>query len=369
MTVEDKSKKIIQPIQYARGIAALLVVLFHNEFTVHKYFGSYPTNGFFTGGHSGVEFFFILSGFIIYRSHWSDFSRPEQIVPFLLKRAIRVFPVFWLIVIPMGLMMLADTSLGADRQLDVPKFVMDLLLIPRDGTLVLNPAWTLQHEMIFYLVFGAFILNFRFGLVVFSAWQLTCLAALLFGLVPQNYLLLSNKFVGFFNFGFALGMIIAVLDNRLVLSDYRIAISSAFYMAIGLLLGMFYLEATRHEFAYPAVSTLVYFALYATVLLYLVAIPIRMPNVLASVLGALGNASYAMYVSHLLVASIVVKAVFALRLAPVMSALAVYVLTVLAAVASSLLIYRFFEEPVLAFLRRQLLDRRDAPPLAKARTD
>lgn len=61
-------KRTFVALQAGRGFAALIVLLFHNAliFASDKYWNNEFYNGIFGFGHSGVEFFFVLSGFIIY---------------------------------------------------------------------------------------------------------------------------------------------------------------------------------------------------------------------------------------------------------------------------------------------------------------
>jgi peptidoglycan/LPS O-acetylase OafA/YrhL len=116
-------------LHYGRGVAALLVCLFHSYGLIEKYFGGMAWGNLFQAGHSGVEFFFILSGFIILHAHRQDAGRPEKIQPFLLKRAIRILPLFWLVTLPLGLLFLAAPMLGADRELMPGKLLTDMSLI------------------------------------------------------------------------------------------------------------------------------------------------------------------------------------------------------------------------------------------------
>ena len=55
-------------IQVFRGLAALLVLLFHASLIVEKskYFDQTSIETIFHFGDAGVDFFFVLSGFIIY---------------------------------------------------------------------------------------------------------------------------------------------------------------------------------------------------------------------------------------------------------------------------------------------------------------
>ncbi len=59
-------------VQAGRGIAAVLVVLAHTSASVfdqRKYWPANPVGPLFDFGHAGVEFFFVLSGFIILYAH------------------------------------------------------------------------------------------------------------------------------------------------------------------------------------------------------------------------------------------------------------------------------------------------------------
>ena len=74
-------------INALRGIAALLVVIFHQQ--IHTFFteDSIPRNsltwwlvyGFFDLGKYAVGVFFMVSGFLMARLHWSSKSRPLTI--------------------------------------------------------------------------------------------------------------------------------------------------------------------------------------------------------------------------------------------------------------------------------------------------
>ena len=58
-------KKNLQSIQLLRGIACLLVMLRHITLTFFQTFHSTFLSNIFDSGGSGVDIFFVLSGFII----------------------------------------------------------------------------------------------------------------------------------------------------------------------------------------------------------------------------------------------------------------------------------------------------------------
>jgi exopolysaccharide production protein ExoZ len=353
-----RSSGEIMPLQYGRAVAALLVCLFHYEGA--RYHNPDPAawggyfDFFFRAGHSGVEFFFILSGFIIFHAHHRDLGQPERLGSFYRKRAIRILPMFWLIVIPFGLAILAISSRGV---LTPGKFLLDIFLIPREGTLTLPAAWTLQHEVVFYLVFGVLILNIRLGMVVLALWQLACLVVLLFNLLPQDYLLPASTYLGFYNFGFLFGIAIAVAMRHFNFAEYRRGI--ALFGVIGVigLMACFIGEwrIGSSFFPSPAASSLTYFCLYTLVIVALLAMENKPRPLLDVTLGPLGAASYILYVIHEPLYSVLDK-LFLLS-APHSFVISVFafLLATMVAVAISLALYFTVERPTLRSLRRYLL--------------
>ena len=78
----DTHKDQIETIQICRGIAAIFILLFHSTLFI----GSTSPLKIFNQGYSGVVFFFILSGFIIYFTKYTDFGSPGTIILYLKKR-------------------------------------------------------------------------------------------------------------------------------------------------------------------------------------------------------------------------------------------------------------------------------------------
>lgn len=77
-------------LEVGRAIAALLVVLHHaDQATAH--FSDVPRERFLMWGQYGVDFFFVLSGFIIYHSHRQDAPGVASAKLYLFKRVTRIF--------------------------------------------------------------------------------------------------------------------------------------------------------------------------------------------------------------------------------------------------------------------------------------
>ncbi|EFH09465.1 acyltransferase family protein, partial [Teichococcus cervicalis] len=152
-------------LEAGRGIAALLVMLFHiSDTAFHNLFGQRPVGAAFAFGYAGLDFFFVLSGFIITHVHLDDLGRRERVRPYLWKRISRVYPAYWIVTL-----LYAGLALASAGGLEPGRLLASLLLLP-GPPLLLGVAWTLVHEMLFYLLFALAILAPRAGLAIGLAW-------------------------------------------------------------------------------------------------------------------------------------------------------------------------------------------------------
>lgn len=149
----------VYTIQYLRALAALAVVTLHASKRVHDSLPEAMTS-VFSLGHAGVDLFFVISGFIM----WSiSRGKAQDPVGFLLRRAIRVVPPYWIAI----LVWVAITSiLNYDWITVTPSHVLQsMAFIPHFSPTfseriwpVLVPGWTLNYEMFFYLIFAGVLL-------------------------------------------------------------------------------------------------------------------------------------------------------------------------------------------------------------------
>lgn len=170
----DGPDGVLQSVQVARGVAALLVVLFHlgGALAAPKYFSSPLLRHIFAaGGTAGVDFFFVLSGFIIPLVHWTDVNRPERFARYVTKRVIRIYPTYWLVLLTVCAIACLVPSVQSGAPSDPLSWLRTLALAPQDpalvggtGAPVIIVAWSLQYEVIFYLLFGLLILNRALGI-------------------------------------------------------------------------------------------------------------------------------------------------------------------------------------------------------------
>ena len=87
----DKTSQIYS-IQYVRGFAALLVVLYHQAIYIERMRGEVWLHDIVQGqpGLYGVIAFFVLSGFLM-----AEIAPRHSATTFLVHRIIRIYPAYW----------------------------------------------------------------------------------------------------------------------------------------------------------------------------------------------------------------------------------------------------------------------------------
>jgi exopolysaccharide production protein ExoZ len=191
---------MIGGLQMLRGLAATLVVLFHLQAAAVGEGASPGVLGWFAGGEAGVDVFFVISGFVIF--HGSA-RRPDWgAASFLRQRFWRIVPPYW---VALALTLVAMAALAATRGdwVDWPgpgRFAASLLLLPLPDQ-VMVVAWTLTVEGLFYLVFAAsyFRLGARGAIAALALWALATqvLQVMPVGLSPTLGLVLYSGVIEF----------------------------------------------------------------------------------------------------------------------------------------------------------------------------
>lgn len=173
-------------LQAFRGLAALVVVFYHARGAISqpKYFGDSALGlSFIFGGTLGVDFFFVLSGFIIFWIHAKDFGHPQRLGAYLHKRALRIYPTYWIIFAAVCCAALFIAPLRQTMPTDAWMFIRALFLLPIDpatvggvGAPVLTVAWSLQFELAFYLFIALAIVSPRVCLIAVALWACNLVA-------------------------------------------------------------------------------------------------------------------------------------------------------------------------------------------------
>jgi peptidoglycan/LPS O-acetylase OafA/YrhL len=209
----------INSLQYGRALAAVSVCAFHLSIMmgVPRY-GNDPVFREFTSrGNLGVDFFFVLSGFIICYAHFSQPGQ-QQFREYIAKRFSRVYPTYWLYTLIFCV--LAGMGLGANSTLpSTPEGWLTTISLIRfsSESPPLSTAWTLFHEIAFYIAFGIFIKSRRIGIALFVAWMV--FAALNFGYPSEDHRTPFAVYSSAHIFHFVLGAIAFYLHRHVQTSS------------------------------------------------------------------------------------------------------------------------------------------------------
>ena len=144
-------------IQALRGLAALMVVITHLPTMETKHAGDALLSQSVMLGISGVDLFFVISGFIMVYVTWQSQNSLRNAGEFLFARATRIYPIYWIVALALLAVGLVKPGLFSFDP-EQTSIVKSLALWPQDGFPMLKVAWTLIHEMYFYLVFALIIL-------------------------------------------------------------------------------------------------------------------------------------------------------------------------------------------------------------------
>jgi exopolysaccharide production protein ExoZ len=327
--MEPDSRRTIDTLQAGRAIAAFVVLLHHIGPWAYQYDRSVPGLGILERGYVGVDFFFVLSGFIIYHA---TVEKKRSIRGFATARLRRVLVPY----LPIGLLaaVLYARFPGLQYEPRDWSWLTSLTLLPLKPGPALSVAWTLQHEMFFYFVFA--LLYFSRMLWPGLAIWLAAIVLWPTGGIPLNPI----------NVEFMLGIVVAVIYRRGI-GHWLLVPAAAALMALWLLLGG--LEQQRLIVGFAcAILTL-------EVALLEQKGAIRTPAWLVF----MGAASYALYLTHDLVLPV------ATRLSP-HSWPIIFATDLLACLTVGISYYWFFERPLLKVLRKERPIKRDTATGAPA---
>lgn len=271
---------MINTLQAGRFLAAMAVVFHHAVISVTAFVETPPklAQAVLEYGYLGVDFFFVLSGFII---HFTMNLKPRPATQFAIDRLGRILLPYWPIGVALALAYTLLPSLSdSGREWS---WVSTLTLFPTELPPALSVAWTLQHELVFYLLYAVLFFSNKIVIGLFL-WALGIVAFYIFG--TPEFPLLRMVFAPI-NFEFIAGVAAAslFLSNRSIPAAWSIIVATAFLLSF-LLLG-----ANRSE------SWLIGFSI-ASLLPFLCKLEVAGFFVVPRWLVFGGAASYAIYLTH-----------------------------------------------------------------------
>lgn len=143
---------MLKGIQALRGLAAVGVILFHIRLWEAKNLAHPVSPNWFGVGEAGVDLFFVISGFIMAFIQPTVIDSTRSWLRFLIHRFSRVFPPLWLVLLVLLPVYWLRPGLFNNYCHNRVELMRSFLLLPQDQLPLLAVAWTLVHEVYFYLV-------------------------------------------------------------------------------------------------------------------------------------------------------------------------------------------------------------------------
>jgi peptidoglycan/LPS O-acetylase OafA/YrhL len=156
-----KFQKIYE-LESLRGIFAFLIVIFHFPTDNILYNNSFTKNSFFA-----VDFFFVLSGFIISLNYEDKIDNFKELKLFFKKRFFRLYPLHLLFLMIFVVLELFKLFLAINYEIipnngfsNFTDFIKNILLIHGlNGQSFNEPSWSISVEFICYIIFGFYCLS------------------------------------------------------------------------------------------------------------------------------------------------------------------------------------------------------------------
>ncbi|TMV19507.1 acyltransferase [Rhizobium sp. Td3] len=329
--------KYIANIQILRFFAALLVTFAHMGVAIEDRDAGFRMIYPLDWG-LGVDIFFVISGFIMYYLMHNRFQEPGVSRDFLKRRVLRIAPLYWLCTTLMVASIVAAGALVNNNAIDLQHIAASYLFLPwqrTDGQTfpVLSLGWTLNYEMLFYLLFAVVLsMSRKTGLMVLAgAFSALMVAA---ALAPPSMWLLrfwGNSIIG----EFLLGILLAMIFMR----PARLTFFTSLALMVAGVTSAVCVYQTESYLYLPRLLTGGIPALLITSAIILG------PNAPASApckwLARAGDASYALYLTHPFATKLV--AIVGIKLG--LPTILVFVAGIFCSIVVAATVYVLFEKP------------------------
>lgn len=222
-------RKEIRGLDGVRALAVISVVLTHlNIFGTLSQKGYFPAQAIpLVSGGTGVQAFFVLSGFLITRLLLEEFKETSTISirSFVIRRTLRIFPLYILFLIIVTLFHASGSNITTWESLAYA-YAYAYNFVPSETyTPILGHTWSLAVEEHFYLVWPALFLLLikeRRTALIFILITLIAAAPLIhIGLIKlgvgDNYFVERWTFVA--GSAIASGCLLAILLDTLTFSE------------------------------------------------------------------------------------------------------------------------------------------------------
>jgi exopolysaccharide production protein ExoZ len=289
---------------------------------------------------SGVDVFFVVSGFVMVYANEHLFAAPGASFNFMVRRIIRIAPIYWIItaffvwvsIIPVTATQVACSALF------LPCLDANGQFAP-----LLGPGWTLNLEMFFYVLF-AVALRWRFAVAVPSLCCFIVVFVALGFFIPEKTPLrfLSDPML----LEFVFGMLLALA--------YRAGLALPNWLRLILIaagLATIFLFFANGAHVQPSGARFLQWGVPSLMIVAACVLGDRRPDEgpTSDFIRLLGDSSYALYLLHPAVAMLIVQRLWNpwLQVYPPITVISV---AVVVALVAAVLVFLLLEKPLMTML-------------------
>lgn len=354
----NHTAKKLESLQMVRAFAMLMVLFIHIDAFSARILGqSFLSGIFMPSGDSGVNIFFVLSGFIIFFVHKDDVGKKIKFLPYLIKRFSRIYPTYWLvtlILIPLHFLL---PQFGAGNEREAKNIIFSLLLLPQTHAPIIHAAWSLSHEIFFYLMFSlAIILSLKTMMPFIFFIVLGSALSTVYSL--QGIIIFENPFhnliFSYHNFEFLLGCLSAYLVFKYKIRGKKLL----FGTGLIILFAMIIFERINGDmsalrlFGYGIPAFLIITALTSYELKNKLVLP---KSFIPKLFLILGDASFSIYITHQLLISGIGRTLMSTGLADIIGPSATITIVTIFTLSAGCIFHYKIEKPLLYHSRKKLL--------------
>lgn len=326
-------RRMLSYVQISRAVAILFVLLGHVNilfYTSFKYdwfnMGQWERTG-------GVDFFFIVTGFMIYYLYHKHAGVPGKPTEFFLKRVIRIYPLYWLFTILAIVVSFVIPSMDGAYSWE---YIFESMFLLHTNP-ILASTWSLGHVMFFYILFTFFMFKPKIVKPIILFW---IVVSLIIGLKIIPY---YSFFTNFSNLEIIFGCLVAHLTLNYTFRN------SSYLILIGLLgyLGVW----INNIYSLIEIPFPIFYCLFAMMLMLGISEKDKKNRKVPKVLSFLGDASYSIYIAHGPFLQVYISLLKKFDLIGSLGYFLSMVIVILLTVISTCLVYKFIEKPMSKYFR------------------
>lgn len=342
----------IEPLQFLRGLAAVLILSKHALYEVDLISPIDFNYGNYTHYIVGIDIFFVLSGFImIYISQglWGFQNAKE----FFLRRVVRIVPIYWFYTSVLAAIAILIPQVLGNAEFLPFDFIKSLFFIPYVNTAgdlqpLLANGWSLNYEMYFYFIFAlCLLLPMPYSLMALGGYFLIT--------VFTEFAGAQSMFANFYSRPIILEFLAGAIIGFLFIKNIRLP-SWCFYIGVTFVVSAMVallftntLEAHGIDYNKPLVGIL-------SVLLLVLpkgAENLRMPRWGVKI----GDSSYTLYLAHPFAIGAITQLILLTDTALIIHPWLIFAVIFAVSIYGSFIAYNLIEKPALKWSKKLVFSR------------